>query len=89
MGTYRPEAFIFQCDGLRKNAAAATDLAETQPRAATLCPRSGVAAERNYPTSEVRGSGWEEVPHIQGVVAAWAQEGLEALPHIEGQEGRR
>ena len=21
-------------------------------------PRSGVAAERNYPTSEVRGSGW-------------------------------
>ena len=52
-------------------------------------PRSGVAAERSYPTSEVRGSGWEEVPHIQGVVAAWAQEGLEALPHIEGQEGRR
>ena len=42
-------------------------------------PRSGVAAERSYPTSEVRGSGWEEVPPIQGVVAAWAQEGQEEL----------
>ena len=52
MGTYRPEAFIFQCDGLRKNAAAATDLAETQPRAATLCPRSGAAAQMSNPTSE-------------------------------------
>ena len=53
-----------------------------------LTSEVGAAAERSYPTSEVRGSGWEEVPHIQVVVAAWAQEGLEALPHIEGQEGR-
>ena len=39
--------------------------------------------------SEVRGSGPEEQPHVQGVVAAQAQEGLEELSHIEGQEWRR
>ena len=36
--------------------------------------------------SEVRDSGLEEQPHIQGVVAAQAQEGLEELFHIQGQE---
>ena len=61
--------------------------------------------ERSYPSSEVRGSGWEELPHapkpeakggggkeqplVQGAVAARAQEGLEELSHIKGQEGRR
>ena len=39
------------------------------------------------PTSEVRGSGWEELPHVQGVVAAGAQKGWEELPHVQGQEG--
>ena len=24
------------------------------------------AAERSYPTPEVRGRGWEELPHVQG-----------------------
>ena len=58
---------------------------------------------RSYPVSEVRGGGWEELPHapmpeargsgredqphIQGAMAARAQEGLEELSHIEGQEG--
>ena len=86
-----------------------------QETGATPCPRSGAeaggpharraAAKRSYPTSKVRGSGWEEIPHtlkqeargggredqphIQGAVAARAQEGLEELSHIEGQEGRR
>ena len=62
------------------------------------------AAERSYPASEVRGGGWEELPHapkteakggggeeqpqVQGAVAARAQEGLEELSHVEGQEGR-
>ena len=32
---------------------------------ATLCPRSGVEAERSYPESEVRGSGREEQPQAQ------------------------
>ena len=40
--------------------------------------------ERSYPASEVRGGGREELPHVQGAVAAWAQEGLEELSHIEG-----
>ena len=47
-----------------------------------------MAAERNYPTSEVRGGGQEDQPHVQGVVAARVQEGLEAISHVEGQEGR-
>ena len=42
--------------------------------------------ERSYPASEARGGGWEEQPHA---VVAWAQEGLEELSHVEGQEGRR
>ena len=41
------------------------------------------------PTPEVRGVGWEDQPHVQGVVAARAEEGLEELFHVEGQEGRR
>ena len=45
--------------------------------------------ERSYPTSEARGRGREDQPHVQGAVAAWAQEGLEELSHVEGQEGRR
>ena len=63
----------------------------------------GGAAERRYPASEVRGGGQEEMPHspkpkagggsreeqphVQGAMAAWAQEGLEELSHVEGQEG--
>ena len=52
------------------------------------CNSAGMA-ERSYPTSEVRGSVREELAHIQGAVAAQAQEGLEELFHIQGQEGRR
>ena len=47
------------------------------------------AAERSYPTPEARGGGQEEQPHIQEAVAARAQEGLEELSHVEGQEGQR
>ena len=39
------------------------------------------------PTPEARGSGLEEQPHVQGAVAVQAQEGLEELSHVEGQEG--
>ena len=48
-----------------------------------------VVAKRSYPTSEVRGGGQEEQPHVQGAVAAGAQEDLEELSHVEGQEGRQ
>ena len=92
-------------------------MAQEPPREATPHLRSGGAAERrypesevrggderSYPTSEVRGGGQEELPHapkpeargssredqphVQGAMAARAQEGLEELSHIEGQEGR-
>ena len=39
--------------------------------------------------SEVRGGDREEQPHVKGAVAAWAQESLEELPQVEGQEGRQ
>ena len=32
-------------------------------------------------------SGREDQPHVQGAMASWAQEGLEELSHVEGQEG--
>ena len=51
------------------------------------CDGAGMA-ERSYPEPEVRGGGQEEQPHVQGTVAAWAQEGLEEPSHVEGQEGR-
>ena len=64
------------------------------------CDGTGMA-ERNYPVSEVRGSGQEEPPRskargggheerpqVQGAVAAWVPEGLEELFHIQGREGR-
>ena len=40
-------------------------------------------------TAEDKGGGREELPHVQGAMAAGAQEGLEELSHVEGQEGRR
>ena len=57
-------------------------------------------AERSHPTSEARaatgssnpmpkarGGGREGQPHVQGVVAVWAQEGLGEPSQVEGQEG--
>ena len=38
---------------------------------------------------KVSGGSREEQPHVQGAVAAQAQDGLEELLHIQGQEGRR
>ena len=57
--------------------------AQERRRGATPRPRSGAAAEMSYPTPEVRGSGQEEQPHVQGVVAARAQEGREKLLHVQ------
>ena len=51
------------------------------------CPRPGAAAGRSNPTPEARGGGREDQPNIQGALAARAQEGLEELSHVEGQEG--
>ena len=57
-----------------------------RPRGATPRQRSAVVAGRSHPAPEARGGGQEEQPHVQGRVAAWAQEGLEELSHVEGQE---
>ena len=38
---------------------------------------------------KARGGGREDQPHVQGAMAAQAQEGLEELSHVEGQEGRQ
>ena len=70
-----------------------------QPRVVTPHPKTGAAAKsarlrwhRNgkeeLPKSEVRGGSQEDLPHVQGVVAARAQEVLEELSHVEGQEGQ-
>ena len=59
------------------------------PEGATPRPRPGVVAGRSHPTPEARGGGWEDQPHIQGVVAARVQKGLEELSNIEGQEQQR
>ena len=64
-------------------------MAQERPRGATLHPRSGGAAKRTYPESEIRSGGWEDQPHVQGAMAVRVQEGLEELSHVEGQEGRR
>ena len=63
------------------------------------CESTG-AVKRSYPTPKARASGHKELPHTRGqgrwlggatpfqrAVAAWAQEGLEELLHIQGQEG--
>ena len=39
--------------------------AQERPRGANPCPRSVAEAERSYPTSEVRGCSWQELPYAQ------------------------
>ena len=41
------------------------------------------------PTPDARGGGREDQPYVQEAVAARAQEGLEELSHVEGQEGQQ
>ena len=52
-------------------------------------PEARVATGRSNPSSKARGCGMEKQPHVQGVVAVRAQEGLEEPSHVEGQEGRQ
>ena len=39
------------------------------------------------PHAEARSGGQEDQPHVQGAVAARAQEGLEELFHVQGRRG--
>ena len=69
---------------------------------ATSHTRPGSGTGRSHPKSEPRDGNQEEPPcargqgrrlgrstHVQGVVAALAQEDLEELSHVEGQERQR
>ena len=58
-------------------------------RRVTPHPRSGAAAGRSNPTPEARVGGREELPQVQGAVAAKVPEGLEELFHVQGPEGWR
>ena len=64
------------------------DLGQGQRPRVPGCDGAGMA-KRSYPSSEVRGGGWEEKLHVQGTIAARAQEGLEELSHVEGKERRQ
>ena len=57
------------------------------PRGATRRPMPGAVAGRTYPTPQGRACGREDQPHLQGAVAARAQEGLEELFHLQCQKG--
>ena len=60
-----PSPKVRGSDGERQAATAQ----ERWPRGASPRPRSGAVAEKNYPTSEVRGPAREELPHLQGEAA--------------------
>ena len=44
------------------------------------------AAGRSNSTTEARGGGQEDQPHVQGAMAVRAQEGLEELSHVEDRK---
>ena len=58
-----------------------------RPGEATSHPRSRAAAGRRHLAPKARGCDLEEP--TRGAVAAQAQEGLEELSHVEGQEGQQ
>ena len=50
------------------------------------CEGTGMA-KRSNPVPEARSGGQEEPPHVQGALAARAQEGLEELSHLKVRKG--
>ena len=59
-------------------------------RGITPRPRSGVLGGATpRPQAQGQGGGREDQRHTRGALAAWAQEGIEELFHVEGQEGQR
>ncbi|KAI4549432.1 hypothetical protein MG293_001762 [Ovis ammon polii] len=61
-------------------------MSATQLRGAAPRTSSGVAGG-SHPAPEARGSNQDEQPHIQGMVAAWAQKGLEELSTLKVRKG--
>ena len=52
-------------------------------------PEAKGCGQEEQPHARGRGSDQEDQPHVQGAVAVRAQEGLEELSHVEGQERRQ
>ena len=61
-------------------------MAQEPRRGATRRPRSGGAAKRSYPASEVRGNSWEELPQAPKPEARGGR--WEELPHAPMPEAR-
>ena len=51
-------------------------------------PEARGGGQEEQPTPEARAGGQEDQPHVQGAMAARAQQGLEELSPVKGQEGR-
>ena len=56
------------------------------PRGVTPHLRPGAVVERSYPSAGGQGLQPGGTTPVQGAVAAWAQDGLEELFHVQGQE---
>ena len=53
-----------------------------------LCPpKARGRGQEELPDTQDQGKQPFKRPHFQGAVAVWAQEGLEELLHVQGQEG--
>ena len=101
----RPRVPACDGAGTAERSYPASEVRWGQPRGDTQCPRSGVATRGVTPRPRsgtaagksnpcprpgvVARRTNQDQPHVQGAMAARAQEGLEKLSHVEGQEGRR
>ena len=85
MSMYRVFSFVFE---VRASEVRGGGRGELPHAPMPPCLRPG-AAGRSNPTPEARGGGRADQPHVQGAVAVPAQEGLEELSHVEGQEGQQ
>ena len=79
------------CDseGTAERSYPASDVGEGAPERSYPASEVRAVAGRSCPTPKPRGGGRKDQPHIKGAVAARAQEGLEELSHVEGQEGQQ
>ena len=80
------EAWCATVHGVAKSQTGLSNLTELKTQ--QIQERLSISPLRSYPTSEVRGSGWEELPHARGQ----GQQLRRATPHPrssgrEGQEG--
>ena len=91
---YRPWPPAWGCSAERRYPTSEVRGGSQEELPHTPSPRPGAASEvrgssrEDQPMPEARGGGQEDQPNVHGALAAQAQEGLEEISHIEGQEGR-